>query len=178
MTIIKLLLEDSSNQEIRNYLLDRNLPIKNEYHTTLLYSEEFPVFKRRACLQSLDRILPITLDPSSYEFAMFGQRDLVLRYNAETVVALQDKAHAEAVRQMICEWPNLNARERQILCAAPRMRESTVYPLHLHITFVKNFIGDMNLPPFTAPLRFVAIEWTQNYSPIRTESDVQGFESF
>jgi hypothetical protein len=178
MTIIKLLLDDSSSREIRNYLRDRNLPIKDEYHTTLLYSEEFPVFKRRAFLQSLDGILPITLNPSSYEFAMFGKNDLVLRYNAEAVVELQDKAHAEAVRQMITEWPNLRTHEKKILCTAPRMRESTVYPLHLHITFVKNFTGHMNLPSFIAPLRFAAIELTQNYPGIRTKSSAQNFESF
>jgi hypothetical protein len=165
MTIIILALDDKSDHAIKEYILTQGLQAKREHHSTLLYSEAHPVFERRTLVRSLESMLPITLDPATYRFDIFGKGNLALTYTSSQVSTLQKTLYRAAVRQMIVDWPNARGKELALLRAAPHTPPSPIYPMNLHVTFAKNFSGNVTLPAFAYPLRFVEITWEQNYPP-------------
>ena len=77
-TIIKWLTDERSK-----CFLNKNFGLENdEFHTTVYYAEEIPLFKRKDTQKEITEILPVSINPSTYRYSMFGKKNdtLVLMY--------------------------------------------------------------------------------------------------
>lgn len=87
-TVIKLTLEDKSKNLLNGLGFS-----KDNLHSTIYFAEETHLFKRDYILEWITHILPVSIDPLTYQFDLFGEnRDrLVLRYENEKVQEIHHK---------------------------------------------------------------------------------------
>ena len=158
VTVVKLTASSESNEALKKYVNDNAQLIqgpKDEFHTTVLYTEEVPVFPREEVRRIEGEGLPLEVNPITYRFDVFGEGNLVLRYEDEGVTAIRSAVISEAIRQIICEWCDLRDEERKILERSMPRRKSTVYwDFSPHISIGKKFDPRLlnRLQPFTEPL--------------------------
>ena len=66
MSLVKLIPSDESIDNLNDYLISCRLPTKENFHSTVYYSEENPLFKTDDIERSVRELLPIALDTSTY----------------------------------------------------------------------------------------------------------------
>ncbi|MDP3918678.1 MAG: hypothetical protein Q8Q35_02115 [Nanoarchaeota archaeon] len=160
MTIITLKVDGRSEEILRRYIEENGFEGKNEFHSTLIYTEEVPIFRRGRLEIELKGRLPLELDSSTYSFDIFGSGNLVLKYENEEIESMRRLLRLEAIRQSMVEWPDLEEDEFDILRSHVLFRRSKVYDMVPHITLAKSCDGNLeDLPDFTASLTFSDFNW-------------------
>jgi len=153
----KLLLDESSEGTLRRYVDSNSRLIvkpKNEFHSTVYYAEEFPIFESEGIVRKIREMLPVQLNPETFCFDVFEDY-LVLTYSSEAVEEIKDVLVEEAVRQMITVWPNVENGDLAVLQASLPRRKTEIFNSPPHISLAYNFHSSETLPPFREPLTLV-----------------------
>jgi hypothetical protein len=160
-TLIKLIPDRASQETIRAYLEENREQIlhpKDRFHSTVLYSETTPIF-RRGLLDRLKGNLPLMILPSSLD--IFGKKDLVLRYESKIVEIMEEEILNGALKQIL-GWANgLSRYESQTLERSLSAGLGEVYlDSNYHVSIAKDFDGDVaDLPPFEDSISFDILSW-------------------
>ena len=127
---IELLTSKLSSQEIVTFLIkNRITPYRDNFHSTIYYSESNPLFQREEFLSKFMFTLPITIFSQTYFFDFFSVGDcLVLRYENERVRGIKRIIDKEISRQFR-ESGSLNSDERRLLKIYQSQRQVTTYSL-------------------------------------------------
>ena len=157
MTIVTLKLAVQSSAALSDHVRSLGLTPKDEFHTTVFYSEEHPLYERSDLAELLEESLPFTVNPSTYAFDCFGGP--VLTYGSPEQVGMRETLRALAVQHMI-SGPETDG-EWNILQRAALFRTSSIFDLNPHITLSKDR-ADFTPKPFMVPLVFDAYIIKQN----------------
>ena len=104
MTIVTLRLDRESEALLSRWLAERMDFVKNpkkSFHSTLLYTEETPLFDRADIRGFLEERLPLTLDPSTYDFRVYTPDCLVLIYRNAVVEEMRKTCYEQALHQLL-----------------------------------------------------------------------------
>lgn len=154
-SIIELILERESQKVVMDYC-NRNERLildpksKGRFHSTVYFSENYPLFPDPKLLLDLKDKLPIKLNPQTYFFDVF-ERCLVLRYDDEKVREINEMLKEDIERQRENVWPNLNSCGIRTVNQFNKEEEICKYfNFNPHLTFSKNFKEEelKKLPPF------------------------------
>ena len=159
MTIITLRLAAKSSAALSDYVRSLGLTPKDDFHTTVFYSEEHPLYPRRDVTDLLNDVLPLVIGPRTYALDCFGGGVPVLTYGSASQVDLREALRALAVRHMI-SGP-VDDAEEAILEGMKFFRTSKIFDLNPHITLSKDRI-DFTPKQFMEPLVFDAYTFKQN----------------
>ena len=157
MTIITLKCDERSSERLRLYLQDNGISGKDEFHTTLFYNEEFPLFDRSDIREILEfEISRIELRPP-YLWDVFDPFCLVLKYHNSTITNLK----RDLIERVKEQGEPINEEEWRILERHSKSRKNPVFnPYNLHMTVAKNYTGDIeDLPDFREPITFSELNW-------------------
>jgi len=90
-TVVKLNLNEESQEELKAYAnrVRRTGIPKNEFHSTIYYSEDIHICKDKKSAEKLMSSLPIEISPN-YSLEIFGRNCLVLRYENSNVLELEE----------------------------------------------------------------------------------------
>jgi hypothetical protein len=167
--VLTLSVNEDSKRRIRNFLEENKdlitLPFNEDFHSTLYYSTNNPIFERREMINEIESKLPLTIDPVSYFFDSFGRSDhLVLRYENSDVIYLRNKIIEESLKQSIGrEYPGLNKKEdalRQVYRKQSRYMDDKLFNFRPHITLSRNIFRPIeDLPLFLEPITFETYSW-------------------
>jgi len=132
--IVSLVPDEESQDALRIHVqLAGGIP-KDNFHTTVFYAEESPIYMSPEIRGNVRGMLPITLNPATYSVDTFGDI-VVLRYEDKTVREINAFLIGEAVRQKVVEWPDLTGKRMQELALTNRVRTSKVhYTFNPHIS--------------------------------------------
>lgn len=159
---IKFQLNKKCYGQLIRYLAQNREIIQNpraDFHSTLRYSEEFPLFPSQHIAKHICNYFPIRISPKTYYFDIFGKDCLVLRYENETIRELHHYLKKEVGLQ---DPEKLNEIEREILKEYSRQKQPEIYPdFNPHITLTRAvFQGNLNeLPSFKEELVFNSFHW-------------------
>lgn len=158
---IKLRLNEESYRQLIRYLAQNKKIIQNpktNFHSTLRYSEEVPLFSNPHIVKHIFGYFPIKISPETYYFDIFGNGCLVLGYENETVRDL----HQYLEKKVQLQVPEkLNEMERKILGEYSRQNQYKIYSdSRPHITLTEGFWGNLDeLPSFKHELVFNSFRW-------------------
>ncbi|MEK6891406.1 MAG: hypothetical protein AABX03_04700 [Nanoarchaeota archaeon] len=161
MALVTLILDEESRNSLNDFLVDNSLKPKGEFHSTLVYTEETPIFIRQHLIDPLRTYLPIKLSSGTYQFDVFDS-SLVLRYEHLSVRKMQLSVISESVRHSIHAYDDLSEEELDILRASVKEKRVSqiFYDFNPHITLAKSFQGDhRNIQPPRMQLTFDRIYW-------------------
>lgn len=161
MALIKLLLEKASQHYMNNYLVENAFSPKEEFHTTLVYAEETPLFIRDNSIDMIKSVLPIRLHPPNYQLDIFDN-NLVLKYQDTIVERVHSTIMGEALKHSIHGYEDLSEEELDILSESLKQkRQAPIYAnLNSHITLAKKFQGDFSKIPLPKmQLMFDRVSW-------------------
>jgi len=157
----KLQLDSGSEEALREYV-DSNSELivkpKNEFHSTVYYAEEYPILESGEIVRKIREMLPVELNPQTFNFDVFEDSYLVLRYSSEAVEEIRKVLVGEAMRQSIVVWPDAveNEGDRAILQASLPRRKTEVFDSPTHISLAYDFHHSVeDLPSFKEPLTLV-----------------------
>ena len=166
-TWVRLNPNNESKKKIREFIDSNREVIKyprENFHSTLFYSVETPIFKRKSILQKIESNLPIRIPKTKNSFDVFGESDLVLRYDSPKVMKLNEGIMNEALRQVINEYPGrLSEEEVKILEIYTKQRRGIVYSkFNSHMAIATNFYRkDLEkLTDFNGTIIFDSFSWT------------------
>jgi len=163
-TLVSLLPNTQSEAKLKEFLRKNKgmvLSPRKKFHTTLHYAVENPLFKREGIVQQIRLALPITLLPETYSFEVFGG-SLVLKYENPTIRNLHGLLLEEGLRQLVCEFPGINAQEKRIFKEYISQRRSIVYgSFNQHISLARKFDPSNleALSEFKEELTFDNFDW-------------------
>ncbi len=145
-TIIYLEPDSKSKRSLRGFL-NQNCDVVSssirDFHSTIHYAVENPFFRRDRVLQEIISRIPITISPKDYSLEVFGEGELVLRYESLVVRDLNRMLLSEGLRQTIVEYPSLDEEEMVILGEYFLQSRSIVYnDFNPHISLARNFNKD------------------------------------
>ena len=164
-TLIFLEPDSESKKNLRRFLNQNHGLVsspKRDFHSTIHYSVENPVFQRDEISQKIRSRIPITISPENYSLDVFKDRELVLRYKSQVVRDLNDMLINEGVRQMVVEYPSLGEEERDILREYSLQIRSIVYDnFNPHLSLARNFNRDRleDLTVFDEEIVFDDFAW-------------------
>lgn len=166
-TWIRLNPNNESKKKIRE-VIDSNREVikypRENFHSTFFYSVENPIFQREYIKELFKSTLPIRIPKTKNSFNVFGESNLVLRYNSPKVMKLDEGIMNEALRQVISEYPGgLSEEEVKILETYTKQRRGMVYSkFKPHITIATNFDRkDLEkLTGFNDSIVFDSFSWT------------------
>lgn len=165
MTLIKLVLSNESSELLQVYLAQQKIPGKKAFHSTLIYTEESPIFQTEELTREIESLLPITLDQTTYSLALFGKSELVLAYRDNVVSNINQLLVLAALRQSIGAYQYGSRDERiKVLERHQRIRTSPVYDFNPHITLANFFQGgpkSILTPEF--PIILAKLDWEVNH---------------
>lgn len=86
-TVVELLPDENSVKLLEEYVrrFERISQVRAEFHSTVYYSEEVHLCRDEESMRYFRERLPIQLDPKTYSLGVFGQNNLVLKYENENV---------------------------------------------------------------------------------------------
>tara|TARA_Y100000310_G_scaffold163852_1_gene163695 strand:+ start:7645 stop:8160 length:516 start_codon:yes stop_codon:yes gene_type:complete len=164
--LIRLNPDERSVINLRRFLKENKEIIsypKENFHSTLSYTVETPIFQREGILQKIESRLPITLSPESYFFDIFGKDDLVLRFKSSKVLEIKSEIMQEAIRYTMLDLPNeLSCRKIKILRKFLEQRANRIYfDFNPHITLAHSFDrSDLEkLTGFNEEIVFDSFDW-------------------
>lgn len=143
-SVVELLVSRESNENISDYCIRYERKIHNpkqkgSFHSTVYFSNKYPLFSSEKLRDEINSRLPIELDPKTYFWDIFGEC-LVLRYDNKLVKKIHETLLSEVKRQQTKIWSNLNEFENDILNRFFMQGERAVYPeFSPHITLSKKF---------------------------------------
>ncbi len=164
--MVKLVLSEASGSALGAYAEAMGFSRKSEYHSTIFYSRESPLFKNPVLEEGLRRSLPILVDSTVCSAQIFGEGDLVLAHNDRRIIALREYLIQEAVRQCVHGYfeEEPDPKRLGIIAAHLSKRDNTLpYPLQPHVTIVKSFKGNVSqiqIPQID--LVYDQYEWEEN----------------
>jgi hypothetical protein len=151
-----------STAAVREFVRSLGLLPKDEFHTTVFYNEEWPLYSRSDVTGLIENVLPLVVEPSTYALELFGGGVPALTYTSPRQVCLREELLAFAVRHLI-SGPKDDA-EQAILEGMKFRRdfaESPLFDLNPHITLSKE-PAPFDPKQFTEPLVFDAYRFKQN----------------
>lgn len=123
-------MDERSEETLRRYINENGIRNgKEKFHSTLIYTEEHPIFQRFYFFDRLRAQLPLSLNPNTYSFDIFDPMCLVLRYENKDIEALRRAIQEEGLRQSLTEWPDLDEEDFKILRNHARIRMSRIYEM-------------------------------------------------
>ncbi len=163
MSLVKLIPSDEGIDKLNDYLISCRLPTKEDFHSTVYYSEENPLFKTDDLERNVRELLPITLDASTYYTKIFGEGVLVLGYKDPLVDQLNRMLVEEADIQKTHDYSGIhNLNKEGILRKHSNRTQKNQYSVfNSHIALKKGiYIFNANaLPDF--PICFNDIDWDE-----------------
>jgi len=164
--VVKLIPNEESNKEIKKYLNVNSRYIKfpkEEFHSTIFYSHTTPIFLRMHMEDNIKRYFPLQIIPNSFE--VFGEKDLVMKYENGVIQEIHNIIIKEGIKQML-NWGNLKSEEQEILRKSLCSKIKNIYiEFNPHITLAKNFNNEEldKLTKFNQKISFDRIDWTNKF---------------
>ena len=166
---IELIVDERSTEKILRFLKENERLIQSprkRFHSTLYYSNYTPIFERERIVDEIKDSLPLTIDPESYFFEVFGEGNcFALRYENKGVRLLKKKLTQEGFRQLTGDFhSSLSDAEIEIQKKYKRQKKNKktiIYPIfNPYITLSNLFHGSLDtLSPFTEKITFDGFKW-------------------
>ena len=111
-TVIELGLNEQSIKLLEEYIrrFGKTLTPRTEFHSTVYYSESIHICRDEYSTRYLSERLPIKLNPETYSLDVFGNNNLVLKYENYSVKEIETflRKRKNGNPSFSNEYPNFN----------------------------------------------------------------------
>ena len=173
MTLIKLLVDSQGTDSLNEFLSENSLNSREEFHSTLIYAKETPMFIRPEFTNQIKTYLPLVINPETYKLDVFGG-NLVLRYGSNLVRETQLTIIKQSFKHLIRAYDDLSGEEWDILgeCLKQKRKSPIFSDFNPHITLAKQFHGESsNIGIPKIPLTFNRVYW-KVFKPLELSPEI------